>query len=244
MGRADMKALVMLPTYNERENIERMVESIFELEHSGVGELGIVIVDDNSPDGTGQLADKLAQKYQGKIYVIHRQERGRGTAGIAGFRYALTQDVEYIIEMDTDFSHNPKYIPQLLKETENYDIVIGSRFIKGGRSERSFLRKIISKGAVLYAWLLLRINIKDWHGGYKCYKKRVLAALDFDDFLSQGYAIGMETIYRLVRKGFSYKEIPIVFKSREQGSSKFSIREVFEYLHVVARLWRNRKAIQ
>ena len=94
-----MKALVMLPTYNERENIERMVESIFELEHSGVGELGIVIVDDNSPDGTGQLADKLAQKYQGKIYVIHRQERGRGTAGIAGFRYALTQDVEYIIEM-------------------------------------------------------------------------------------------------------------------------------------------------
>lgn len=238
----------MLPTYNERENIELMVNAILDLEHTpaakklGLQKLQIVIVDDNSPDGTGEIADKLADKHPDKTHVIHRTERGRGSAGIAGFKYALTQDVDYIIEMDADFSHEPGDIPRFLTEAKHHDIVIGSRYVPGGQSgNRSFARHLISRVAYLYARLLLGINAKDCHGGYRCYRKQALSCLNFDDFYSKGYSITIESLHKLLRNGCSYKEIPIVFRERCRGTSKFSTREVLDYSRIVWRLRWGRK---
>jgi dolichol-phosphate mannosyltransferase len=225
-----MKAMIMLPTYNERDNIETLVSQILKQ-----GDVSVVIVDDSSPDGTGELADKLAMQNPDIIHVIHRQERGRGTAGIAGFRYALGQDVDCIIEMDADFSHHPKYIPQFLEKVKDYDIVIGSRFIKGGKSIRTPMRGIISRSANMYTRLLLGGQIREWVGGYKCYSKVALSSLDFNSFYSKGYSIGMETLYRLLNNGFSYVEIPIEFKDKRKGS-KFSAHEIISYMITVVRL--------
>jgi len=227
-----VKTAVMIPTYNERENIRKLVSAILELSN----DIKVVVVDDNSPDGTGQIADELARGHPNRIYVIHRNARGRGTAGIAGFRYALTLDVDYIIEMDADFAHDPKYIPVFLREVKNYDIVIGSRFIKGGKSIRNPIRKLISNGANLYAQLLLGRHIKDWCGGYKCYRRAALDSLNFDHFYSKGYSIGMETLWRLASKGFTYEEIPIKFTDKRGVESKFSVKEVVGYLITVFRL--------
>ena len=225
-----MKAMVMLPTYNERDNIEEIVCQILKQDVS------IVIVDDDSPDGTGEIADSLATKNPGRVHVIHRQEKGRGTAGITGFRYALAQDVDCVIEMDADFSHDPKYIPQFLEKGGDYDIVIGSRFIKGGKSIRSPLRQMISSLANLYTRLLLGWHIKDWCGGYKCYTKAALSSLDLNSFYSKGYSIGMETLYRLINKGFSWVEIPIEFTDKRKGESKFSAKEIISYIITAIRL--------
>ena len=237
----------MLPTYNEAGNITQMVDGILQLESSlelenlGLDRLLIVIVDDDSPDGTGAIAEELSIKYPASIHVIHRKERGRGTAGIAGFKYILTQDIDYIIEMDADFSHDPADIPRLLKEAMNYDIVIGSRRIRGGdMGQRNLLRICVSWGASLYARMMLGWGIKEWHSGYKCYRKQVLESLNFDKFISRGYSIGMETVYRAIKSGYSFKEIPIVFKERTQGSSKFSVKEIRDYFKIVWQLrWQN-----
>jgi dolichol-phosphate mannosyltransferase len=228
-----MKVLVMLPTYNEGENLESMVQAILSLEQNqdvnqlDVQSLQIVVVDDDSPDSTGELAEKLAEIYPGKVHVIHREERGRGSAGITGFKFALTQDIDCLIEMDADFSHNPNDIPRFLKEIKNCDVVIGSRFVPGGQTgPRNPFRKATSWGAGLYARLVLRTDIKDWHGGYKCYRKQALAGLNLDGLLSRGYSIGMKMIYRLTQNGCSYKEIPITFRERTRGKSKFCTREI------------------
>lgn len=226
-----MKAMVMLPTYNESDNLESLVGEILKLD--GVQ---VVIVDDDSPDGTGEMADKLAAENPGRIHVIHRNQRGRGTAGIAGFRYALTQEVDYVIEMDADFSHHPSDIPRFLQMAAWYDVVIGSRWVPGGRDERPFMRSLISRLASAYTRLLLGPAIKEWHGGYKCYRRQALASLDFARFRSQGYAIGMETLYRLRKRGYSFVEIPITFKDRRKGRSKFSWREIAGYLAISLRL--------
>jgi len=238
-----MKLLVLLPTYNEKDNLERMVNTVLHLgERPAMGRLGVaavrvVVVDDDSPDGTGELADQLSQRNPGSVHVIHRKERGRGTAGIAGFKYALTQDVDCIIEMDADFSHNPADIPRFLAKAGSCDVVIGSRYAPGGHSgKRSVIRHLISRGASLYARLVLGMSIKEWHGGYKCYSRSALASLDFDGFLSKGYSIGMETLYRLLKLGFSYEEIPITFQERARGESKFRPREVLDYARVALQL--------
>jgi len=246
---AGVKVLVMLPTYNERENIRPMAEAVLALETApktseiGVRSVELLIVDDNSPDGTGEIADRLAREYSGKVHVIHRRERGRGTAGIAGFRFALTLDIDCLMEMDVDFSHDPADIPRFLKEIRDHDIVIGSRFVPGGRTgSRSIFRRTVSWGAGFYARSVLGINIKDWHGGYKCYRKQALARLNFDEFFSTGYSIGMETLYRLIKAGCTYKEIPISFKERTRGVSKFSTGEIKDYLTVAWRLRRHKAA--
>lgn len=226
-----MKAIVMLPTYNEKDNIEVMVGQILE-----IGDMNIVIVDDESPDGTGEIADKLATQNPKRIHVIHRQERGRGTAGIAGFKYALTQDVDCIIEMDADLSHDPKYIHQFLEKIRECDVVIGSRLIKGGSAARTPTRKIISNTANLFTRLVLGWHIRDWVGGYKCYRKKALGSLDFEKFYSTGYSIGMETLYRLKKEGFTFIEIPIEFTDKRTGASKFSSKEIFRYMIVVMKL--------
>jgi dolichol-phosphate mannosyltransferase len=243
-----MKAAVMLPTYNEAGNIVKMIDSLLglegnsELKELNIEKLLIVIVDDNSPDCTGTIAEELSTKNPGRIHVIHRNEKGRGTAGIAGFKYILSQDIDYIIEMDADYSHNPADIPRLLKEAAKYDIVIGSRRIQGGdMGQRNLFRSGVSLGASLYARMMLGWGIKEWHSGYKCYRKKALQSLTFDKFKSRGYSIGMETVYRLVKNGFNYKEIPIVFTERTQGSSKFSSKEIKDYFKLVWQLRFERK---
>jgi dolichol-phosphate mannosyltransferase len=243
-----MKAAIMLPTYNEAGNITKIVEAILglgstvELKELGLEKFLIVIVDDSSPDGTGAIAEELGVKYPGRIHVIHRSERGRGSAGIAGFKYILTQDIDYIIEMDADYSHNPADIPRLLKEATKFDIVIGSRRISGGNmGQRDPFRGFISLGASIYARMMLGWGIKEWHSGYKCYRKKVLQSLDFDKFRSHGYSIGMETVYRAVKNGFNYKEIPIIFTERTQGSSKFSKKEIRDYFKLVWQIRFERK---
>ena len=228
---AVMRAMVMLPTYNEKDNIENIVGRVLEQ-----GDVSIVVVDDSSPDGTGEIADRLAAEKPGKIHVIHRQERGRGTAGIAGLKYAREQDVDCIIEMDADFSHDPGNIPQFLEKIRDYDVVIGSRLVMGSRSQRSPVRRLISSGANIYTRLLLGWYIGDWAGGYKCYRREALRSLDFDAFYSKGYSIGMETLYRLVRNGFSYVEIPIEFTDRRRGEAKFSAGEIVSYAANVIRV--------
>ena len=246
-----MKTLVFLPTYNEKENIEGMVDAILQLEHhpelerNGISEIHILIVDDSSPDGTGELADNLMVKHPGNVHVIHRTERGRGTAGVAGFKYCVKQDVDYVIEMDADFSHNPRDIPRFLTEIKNYDIVIGSRFVRGSKiGPRSPMRRLTSWGAGLYTRSVLGINVKDWSSGYKCYRRHVLASLDYANIFSSGYSIGMETLYKLIKGGCSYHEIPITFLDRTQGKSKFTTRESLHYIVAVWRLRWERKNIR
>ncbi len=244
-----MKMLVFLPTYNEKDNIEEMVEAILPLEHhplvhkNGIHDLHILIVDDNSPDGTGEIADKLALKSAGKICVIHRSERGRGTAGVVGFKYALQQQYDYLIEMDADFSHDPNDIPRLLEEAKGCDIVIGSRFVTGSKiGPRSAIRKVTSWGAGLYTRTVLGLNIRDWSSGYKCYHKRALAGLDFDSIHSKGYSIGMETLYMLAKSAYTYKEIPITFPDRVHGESKYSSKEGPIWIKVALELRFHRRA--
>ncbi len=226
-----MKAMVMLPTYNEKVNIERMIAAI--LGHDGVS---VVVVDDSSPDGTGEIADRLAAESPGRIHVIHRKERGRGTAGIAGFKYAREQDVDCVIEMDADFSHNPADIPRFLEKIDQYDVVIGSRLVAGSKALRNPLRRLISNGANLYARVFMGWHIRDWCGGYKCYRRAALKGLDFERFRSRGYSIGMETLYRLTRNGCTFVEIPIEFTDQRQGQSKFGFREITGYAANVLRV--------
>ncbi len=227
-----MKAIVMLPTYNERENLKPMLHALL-----GYPEVSVVIVDDQSPDGTGEIADQLTREFPGRIHVIHRQERGRGTAGITGFRYCFEQNADCIIEMDADFSHNPKDIPRMLEKILGYDVVIGSRAVAGGKDEdRGFLRKLITGVASLYTQIVLGVTVKDWSGGFKCYRKEVLAQLPWDQFYSRGYSIGAETLYRLIQSGATICEIPIHFENRRAGTSKFNIKQILEYLLTTLRL--------
>lgn len=227
-----MKAIVMLPTYNERDNLEPMVRKLLSLDH-----LSLVIVDDNSPDGTGDIADRLAQELPGRVHVIRRQEKGRGTAGIAGFKFCFSQPIDCIIEMDADFSHNPDDIPRLLEQAQHYDVVIGSRSIAGGRDiDRTWWRKIITNIASLYTQIFLGGVIKDWSGGFKCYRRETLAKLPWNHFYSHGYSIGVETLYRLVQSGATVHEIPIHFENRRAGASKFNMGQITEYLFNTLRL--------
>jgi dolichol-phosphate mannosyltransferase len=223
--------IVLLTTYNEKDNIAPLVNQILEIPGSR-----IVVVDDTSPDGTGDIVLALARANSGRIHLIQRTERGAGTANIAGFRYALTQEFDCLVRMDTDFSHHPRYIPQFVAALGQYDVVIGSRFVRGGRAVRTPLRKVISNGANLFSQLMLGWSIRDWCGGYRGYTRAALASLNFDEFYSTGYSIGMETLYRLKKKGFRYVEIPIEFVDVRKKGSKFAYREIFRYAMVVIRL--------
>jgi dolichol-phosphate mannosyltransferase len=210
-----MKATVCLPTYNERENVDRMIRSLHAL---GVR---VLVIDDNSPDGTGQLADALADELEG-VAVLHRPHKdGLGPAYIAGFRRALADGAELILEMDCDFSHNPADVPRLLAAAENADLVLASRYVKGGSTENwGLLRRLISRGGSLYAQVLLGVPVRDLTGGFKCYRRAVLEGLPLDEIHSRGYAFQIETTYRALRTGFTVREIPITFVDRVEGGSK------------------------
>jgi dolichol-phosphate mannosyltransferase len=213
-------AWLVLPTYNEAPNIEAFVQAAGDkLPADG----RILIVDDNSPDGTGRIADRLAAE-RDDVSVLHRRRKeGLGPAYIAGFRRALDEGADLVLEMDADFSHDPVYLPRLLEAAERADLVIGSRYVNGGGvSDWGALRRAISRGGSAYARLVLGVPVRDLTGGFKCFRREVLEAIDLGSVQSRGYAFQVELTYRAVRLGFEVAEVPIVFRDRRVGSSKMS----------------------
>ncbi len=212
--------VVCLPTYNERENLEPMLRALGEVLPD---DARVLVVDDSSPDGTGRLADDLATELA-FVDVLHRpRKEGLGPAYLAAFRQALSDGAELILEMDCDFSHDPQDVPRLLAAADGADLVVGSRYVEGGRVENwGTLRRFVSSGGSLYARVVLGVGIRDLTGGFKCFRRAVLEAIDLDAVTSTGYAFQIETTYRALRAGFRVVEIPITFADREAGSSKMS----------------------
>ncbi|MBI2604879.1 MAG: polyprenol monophosphomannose synthase [Deltaproteobacteria bacterium] len=226
-----MKTLIVIPTYNEIENIKRLVSEIFQHVDQNTH---VLVIDDNSPDGTGDLADVLAESNP-CVHVIHRAKKlGLGTAYVAGFKYALENGYDVVFEMDSDFSHDPKYLPLFQQEIEKYDGVIGSRYVPGGGVLNwGLCRRVISRGGSLYAKLLLNLPFQDLTGGFNCWKRGVLEAIVPSSLKSDGYAFQIEMKYRAFKKGFRLKEIPIVFEDRYLGQSKMSKKIVIEAMYRV-----------
>jgi dolichol-phosphate mannosyltransferase len=220
-----MKTIIIIPTYNEIDNLRPLLTQIF----SYAPETDILIVDDNSPDGTGKLADEICIE-NAQVNVLHRPgKQGLGTAYIAGFQYAIEHGYDAAFEMDADFSHDPRYLPDFLKAIENADLVIGSRYIPGGDTPNwSILRRLISGGGNIFARLVLGIPVHDCTAGYRCYRRGVLESIDLDTIQSQGYAFQVELAYRVMQKGFKIVETPIVFLDRRVGKSKMSRKIVIE----------------
>jgi dolichol-phosphate mannosyltransferase len=212
-------AWVILPTYNEAENLERIVGAVQEQLPAG----RVLVVDDNSPDGTGEIADRLADSTE-SISVLHRDRKeGLGPAYLAGFHVALDAGAQRIVEMDADFSHDPAYLPKLIAAADHYDLVIGSRYVPGGGvTEWGQMRKFISRGGSAYARLALGMPIRDLTGGFKCFRREVLESIKLDTIEARGYAFQVETTYRAIKAGFRVVEIPIVFRDRADGTSKMS----------------------
>jgi len=234
-----MKTCVVIPTYNEADNIGNLIKSILEL---GVEGLCVLIVDDNSPDGTGDIVGEM-QKNDERIAILKRyKKRGRGSAGIDGFKYAIEKGADYIIEMDGDFSHDPKYIPDFLAAVKDHDVVLGSRFVDGGKDVgRGLKRQILTRLAGFYVRTLLKIDIKDASSGYRCFKKDVFEKVDLDDMVSGGPSIVLEKLYKILSKGFTVKEIPIIFTDRRQGKTKLDYITLLETLVMVLRLRKMKK---
>jgi dolichol-phosphate mannosyltransferase len=228
-----MKTLIIIPTYNERENIERMLDAIFSLP----GDLQVLVVDDNSPDGTGHYVQKRSQK-DPRVQVLHRPGKlGLGSAYIAGFKQALAREVDYIMEMDADFSHDPAKIPEFLEKIQYYDVVIGSRYREGANVVNwPITRLILSYGANLYTRVITGMPIYDATGGFKCFRREVLTSLDLDKIISDGYSFQIEVNYKCWMKGFRMTEIPIIFKDRYHGTSKMSRRIIWEAIWMVWKL--------
>jgi dolichol-phosphate mannosyltransferase len=221
------RAVVCLPTYNERENVEPVVRALVVVLRD---DDRVLVIDDSSPDGTGELADRLAAELR-QVDVLHRPHKeGIGPAYLAGFRRALADGAELVLEMDCDFSHDPRDVPRLIEAVEaEADVVLGSRYVRGGRVENwSALRRLVSRAGSLYARTLLAVRVHDLTGGFKCYRRSVLEAIDLDSVSSRGYAFQIETTYRALRAGFRVVEIPIAFSDRESGRSKMTKAIVLE----------------
>jgi dolichol-phosphate mannosyltransferase len=230
---------LILPTYNEAENVEAIVAAAGAvLAQAAPAGFRVLVVDDGSPDGTGRLADELAGKHEW-LEVLHRTEKnGIGPAYLAGFRHALQGGAGYVMEMDSDFSHDPADLARLLGAVHGgADLALGSRYVPGGGvSDWGLVRRLISEGGSTYARLVLGLRVKDLTGGFKCFRREVLEAIHFDSVRSHGYAFQVELTYRAVQAGFSVVEVPIVFRDREHGQSKMSWRIAVEAMWLVPRL--------
>jgi dolichol-phosphate mannosyltransferase len=234
--RSPCRALVCLPTYDERDNVGPITEAIL----AATPEVDVLVIDDNSPDGTGQLADAIALR-EPRVRVLHRQgKEGLGKAYLAGFAWALARDYPLVLEMDADFSHNPKYLPRMLEQAKDADLVLGSRNVTGGGTVNWGLgRRLLSRGGSLYARTILGLPVKDLTGGFKCFRREVLEAIDLPSVQCSGYAFQIELTYRALRKGFRVKELPIVFEDRRVGQSKMSRRIVLE---AIFKVWSIRRS--
>jgi dolichol-phosphate mannosyltransferase len=235
---------LVIPTYNEAENLQHIVRAAgAELERAAADGYRILVVDDNSPDGTGAIADSLAAECAW-VEVLHRPGKsGLGQAYLAGFAHALDRGAELLIEMDADFSHDPRYLPQLLAAAEHADLVLGSRYVPGGGvRDWGLLRRLISRGGGLYARVILGVEVRDLTGGFKCIRRAVLEAIDLPSVRAEGYVFQIEVTYRAILAGFTVSEIPIVFADRTAGSSKMSSRIALEAMLLVPVMKRSAPA--
>jgi dolichol-phosphate mannosyltransferase len=226
----DTKSLVIIPTYNEAENLQAIVAATF----AALPMAHILIIDDNSPDGTGGIADEVAAR-DDRVHVMHRRGKlGLGTAYVAGFGFALEQGYDCVFEMDADFSHDPRYLPLMLEKLRDCDVVIGSRYVPGGATpDWTPLRRLISNCGNIFARNVLHLPLKDCTAGFKCYRRDVIAACDFGAVHLEGYAFQIETVYQAYMRGFRLREVPIVFVDRHLGHSKMSrqiVAEAFSYV--------------
>lgn len=224
---------VVIPTYNEAENIEPLVARLLALPLP----LHVIVVDDNSPDGTGDIVDRLAAA-DGRVIPIHRPAKlGLGTAHIAGFRRALADGAQVIVSMDADFSHDPRYIPAMVDRMGECDLVIGSRYVRGGGTRYCTLpRRVLSWGANALARVMLGLRARDCTAGFRCYRREVLERVGLDEIFSEGYSFLIEMLYRTQRLGYRVGEVPIIFENRRRGASKVSRREIYRALYTVFRL--------
>ena len=231
------RTLLVLATYNERENLPALVEAILAL---GLPDLDILVVDDNSPDGTGQLADELAAAHA-NLRVLHREGKlGLGTAHVAAMRHAIEHGYDFVATMDADFSHDPRYLPAILARKDDCDLVIGSRYVPGGGVRNwGRLRRLMSWGANAYVRLLLGLKPRDCSGAYKCYRVATLRRVDLDGIVAKGYAFQEEITWRMQLAGARIAEVPILFENRRLGQTKMSFREIAALFTTVLRLrWR------
>ena len=227
-------ALVCLPTYNERENLASLIDELLD-----TAPVDVLVIDDASPDGTGRVADLIARRSGGRVHVLHRGRKlGLGTAYVEGFRYGIDRGYQLLLEMDADFSHQPRYVPQLLRAAEHNDVVLGSRYVEGGAIENwSLLRQGLSRGGSIYARSILKVPVRDLTSGFKCFRREVLEAIDLSTVTTTGYAFQIELTCRAFRLGFLFKEGPMVFFELQGGKSKMSTEIVAE---AVTSVWKMR----
>ena len=228
-----MKSLIIIPTYNEKENVETLVETIFRLDH----DIEILVVDDGSPDGTGEIADRLAAGDE-RVHVIHREGKmGLGSAYLRGFQFAIERKYDLVFEMDADFSHDPSYLPSFLKKAEECHVVLGSRYVQGVNVINwPMSRLLLSYFANVYTRVITGLPVRDATGGFKCFRRDVLESIDLDNVKSDGYSFQIEMTFKCWKKGFRICEIPIIFYERRKGQSKMSKKIVHEAIFMVWRL--------
>src|SRR3989338_6811669 len=229
-----MKTFVMIPTYNEKENIKNLIDMILKLR---IKNLHIVVADDNSPDGTWKIIQQISKKNKNVHLLLRKKDKGRGSAGRDGFIYCLRHGAEAIVEMDADMSHDPKYIPSMLEELKNADLVLGSRRVEGSKEiGRSLIRKIVTHFANMYIRLMLGLKVKDCNSGFRCFKRKVLEKINLDKLESKGPAIVQEVLFKAHLKGFKIREIPITFVDRTKGYSKLGIPQLAAGYFMVLKL--------
>lgn len=221
---------IIIPTYNEAGNIGKLIEDILKY----VPEVKILVVDDNSPDGTIEKVRKYCQKYSKKVFLlIRKQKKGRGNAGIEGFKYVLDKKAEVVVEMDADFSHHPRYLPQMLKEIKSCDVVVGSRFVLGGKDCRGWWRRLITIVGGFYIRKTLGLSVLDCTSGYRAFKREVLEKVNINTMISKGPSIVQEILYKADILGYKIKEIPIIFVDRKADKSKFNYKIVLQNILIV-----------
>jgi dolichol-phosphate mannosyltransferase len=227
---------IIIPTYNEKENIENLIHDIFKL---NIANLNILIVDDNSPDQTSEIVKNLIKQHQSHLHLIQRPKKlGLGSAYVAGFKYALEKNANLIFQVDGDFSHDPKYIPEFIKQINNgFDVVLGSRKINGGKIIGwNWKRKLISSGAMFVSRKILKLKTKDVTNGFRCYTKKTLTKINLEKIKSNGYAFQEEMIYLCEKNKFKIKEIPTTFIDRKLGKSKLNHKDAIEFFKTILRL--------
>jgi len=233
-----MRAMAMIPTYNEALNIEPLLREIL----SQGPDIGAVVVDDNSPDGTAVIVERLRKEDPRVHLILRKNERGRGTAGVTGFKYAIAQGAQLIIEMDADFSHQPSYIPIFLSQMDDFDLLIASRLVAGGGEKgRHFFRQWITRSANAYIRLILGLPVRDCTSGYRIFRSQVLQAIELDELMAKGPPIVEEVLYKAYRRGFRIKEVPYILEERRAGESTFNRKIMLDALKMIPKIrWKYR----